>query len=323
MTAHRQAIVAAITYELGELRRVEDICAIETDIRRVSELLQKGLKTVSCLGDNGMAAIQRCALATLDKLGLEAGEIDAVLWVSESFNGVVEANADQGESEFRTFRNLVFDTLAEIGIVRARMFCNSFGGSSNLLQSLFFARDLIEANRLKNILILCYDRVPTGVSRVMDAAVSLTGDGVAACLLAGTLPTSGPAYGIDYIGITPYELQSSRGDMSQMVLEMYRASKGAAADCYDSLMLQPHDFGTLIVSNYNEQTSRLFNRLLGFNSDSLFLHNVGRTGHIPTCDVLINLQDLWREACPERILLYSNGPISCGVMALSRRDVLA
>lgn len=312
-----QAQVSGIAFELGRLCDIAEAADHGVSEADLLELVARGQETFSWFDGPAVDAIQRCVQATLDQTGLEPQTIDGVLVVTECFAGLSDGLPLDAEPAFRVARNLVFDSLSEIGVNRAAIFCTTFGGSSNFVQALVLAKALIETGAYKRLLMLCIDRLPPGESRMMDAALAVTGDGVATCLVSAE-PTTG-GFLIDYAGVCPYAPSAQSNGLASMVLEMYRATKGAAADCYETMGLQPHDFGGLVLSNYNQTTSRVFARLLGFSAEQTFLKNVIRTGHVPACDPLINLLGLTTESARkagERLLLYANGPISCGVVAL-------
>lgn len=317
METPRQARLDGIAFELGRLCAIAEAAAHGVSEDDLFELTAKGQETFSRFDAPVVEAIQRCALATLDQTGIAARAIDGVLVVTECFAGLSEGLAVAAEPAFRTARNLVFDSLAAISIDRATIFCATFGGSSNFLQAVILAKALVETGAYQRLLMLCIDRLPADENRMMDAALAVTGDGVATCLISANPEVGGLL--IDYAGVTPYAPSAQPGALPSMVLEMYRATKGAAADCYETLGLQPGDFGGLVLSNYNQMTSQVFARLLGFATEQSFLKNVARTGHVPACDPLINLLGMTRESARpagERLLLYTNGPISCGVVAL-------
>jgi 3-oxoacyl-[acyl-carrier-protein] synthase III len=320
MNASASARFYGIAYELGELCSVHEILEEGISQESFDALLEKGLQTYSRFDTPLPEAIKRCAAGTLAEAGVEPGEVDAVIVVTECFAGLIEGREPDGDPDFRAARNVVFDSLAGIGITSAVYFCTTFGGSSNFLQAAMIAKPLVEGGNFRNMLMVCADRIPHGETRLMEAAVALTGDGVATCLVTARQPARAlPSFGIEYVGISPYMGTGHQTDWTRLILEMYRSTKGAAADCYDALGLQPEHFEKLVLSNYNELTTKVFTRLLGFAPDRTFSQNATRTGHVPACDPLINLKDMSSQLAlpPEaRLLVYANGPISCGVASL-------
>lgn len=312
------AILCGLAAELGDILPISDLAGPAPHHEQISELEEMGLRTFSCMGEGVLDAVTRCVASTLDSAQLLPQEIKAVMFVTEAFTAVTDSCPHGGESLIRFHRNALADAVAAAGVVNVPTFCSTYGGSSNLLQGIFLIKHVVEFTKCTPVLVVCVDRVPPGTARWMDAAVALTGDGVASCILtAGPVDTK-PALKIEHVGITPYATAGAGNDWSRLIVEMYRATKYAAADCYEALGLQPDDYAWLIAGNYNLKTSQVFTRLLGFDDDRSFTANVALTGHLPSADPLLNLRDLTRlYSLTEgaRILVYCNGPISCGVMS--------
>lgn len=310
--------LCGINYALGSLCPIADLIGDEPeDVIRL--LIAKGIDTYSCFDtEPPLDLVADSVERTLQDAAIAASAIDLVIVVTESYEHVIRAAAARGDTEFRARRNELFDIITSLGIHDAVYLSTTYGGSSNFLQAVYVAQALLESGRACNALLLCADRHPSGTSRFMELAISMTGDGLATCVLTAA-PQLGPlAYEIEHVGITRYRPLSGRDQMVRMVLEMYRASKSAAADCYERIGRQPHAYDHLILNNYNQLTCRVFAQLLGFTLDRTFLRNAPRTGHIPACDPLINLKDL-APAPGSTVLLYANGPMSCGTISLKVR----
>jgi 3-oxoacyl-[acyl-carrier-protein] synthase III len=318
----KTACLSGLSYELGRLRPIADIVDDGESGEAVEILLSKGAQTYSQFDESLIDVIKRSAANSLRDSGIRAEEVGAVLVVTESFSGIMEASVGQGRSQFREARDALFDALAAVGVTKAPVFCTTFGGSSNFLQAVFMTMPLIETGRIDYMLIVCADRQPPAVSRFMYDAVALIGDGVATCVATLKPRPNADAYELEYVGISPFANAADLGDWGRMLLDMYRTAKCAAADCYDKTQRQPRDFGWLILSNYNKLSNQVFSRLLGFGDERTYLNNVARTGHVPACDHLINLKDLCLNiSLPPRtpLLLFVNGPISCGTISVIAR----
>lgn len=321
MSGFGKPAICGISYALGEIRPL-DAAAAGAPPEMLARLRQKGVHSFSRMDGAVPAAITQCVRRTLELAATTPAEIDSVLFVTESFTGFTDLEPMPGHSLVRAHRNLAVDAVAGAGVDDVPMFCSTFGGSSNLLQALFLAKPVLEFTSQKNMLLVCIDRLPPGVSRVMDVAEAVTGDGVATCLLTRQPKQPGSAFEIERVGITPYAHPDRHAGWNQLILQMYRATKAAAADCYEALALTPADYAWMILSNYNILTCRVFARLLGIGLERTFMRNAARAGHIPGCDPLINLRDLADEthlAPGTRILMYGNGPISCGTVSLRVR----
>lgn len=321
MNGFGKPAICGISYTLGDLHPLEQASADLTP-EVIARLRKKGIGKFSKLEGAVPEAITACVRRTLEETNTSPREIDSVMFVTESFTGFTDLEPLPGHSLVRAHRNLAVDAVSDAGVNDVPMFCSTFGGSSNLLQALFLAKPVLEFTSQRNMLLVCVDRLPPDVNRLMDVAEAVTGDGVATCLLTREPKHAGSAFEIERVGITPYAHPDRHAEWNRLILQMYRATKAAAADCYEALAVGPGDYAWMIISNYNILTCSVFARLLGFDLERTFVKNADRAGHIPGCDPLINLCDLAKEtrlAPGMRILMYGNGPISCGTVSLRVR----
>ena len=313
--------LCGISYDIGELC---DIGAIRADgeTEVAIELLQgRGVRGFSKLEGNLEEIMLRKSLETLNELCVQPSGIDSVIVVTESFGQLMDGSISRGDTEFRAMRNRLFSSLSRIGINKKVFMCSTFGGSGNFLNAVFMIAPLVRTGQLRNVLMVCVDQNPPGVSRYMEESLAVAGDGVATCLLTSSPTIQAAPLRIDYVGITPFMISEEWEHLGDAVLEMYRATKSAAADCFEATNLQPRDFDWLVMNNYNETTSDIFSKLLGFDRARTFSYNLPRTGHIPACDILVNLKDLIvlrsRLRAGARVLVYINSPYASGALALS------
>lgn len=321
---HHGVYLGGFAYRLGELHPITLPTGV-TEPEDASRLLQeRGVETFSWFRDELPSdVILDCLRETL--LGVDPAAVDTVLVVTESYADLFAAPLVDGETDFRARRNRLFDILNAAGLTGAPIFSITYGGSGNFFQGLYLARSLIDSGAAARILMLCADRHPAHVSRFMAAAIAMTGDGVASCLVSAAPmgeadEGAGPHYEIEHMGIKRFQPVDPPDAMGRLILEMYRSTKDVAADCYDELGLQPSDYDWLLLSNYNDTTTKVFGTLLGFSQEAVFGANAGRTGHVPACDPLINLSDLASQQRPadgSHLLLFANGPQSCGVVSLA------
>ncbi|HEY0310969.1 MAG TPA: hypothetical protein VGC56_00590 [Allosphingosinicella sp.] len=282
----------------------------------VDELLGRGVTGYSSFHGTLADAIAACTRETLGLAGLASDDIDVVILATESFFQLFDARHSQNSEGFREVRNASFDLFASLGINSASLFCATYGGCTNLLQALMLARAMVGSGLSRNVLIVAAERFGSIKSRLMDEAISIAGDGVATCIVNGDAAPGG--FVLDHVGTAPYRKFQADADMASRLLEMFRAMKNAAADCYDSCCRQPADFKWAILGDYNKLTTLTYAKLLGFPPERTFLDNVGKMGHIPF-DPLISLRDLQEKNVlgpSESILLFLCGPISCGSIAL-------
>lgn len=321
MSNHLLVYISGIAIELGRFCPADDILKDGDTPKDVKLLIEKGVKSYSKLEVPLSKIVIKCIKETLALACLKPSEVNGVFLITESFSELLETPIARGDTPMWTARNALFEVFSNIGIESSPVFCSTYGGSSNFLQGLYLAYPLAETGRAKHILLICIDCMPPNVSRFMPNAIALTGDGVASCIIS-TEPKSNIFYEIEHIGIVPYLRADPYAMLPNKMLEMYKSIKSAAADCYEATSKQPKDFAWLLLSNYNYLTSRIFSQLLGFSLERAWLYNVHRTGHVPSSDPLINLYGLEQAGLIDSgssVMLFINGPISCGTISLMQR----
>lgn len=313
--------LGGLAYRLGELRPVTDPTGADEAADAAELLVSRGVRTYARFADDPFALLPDCVAESLDLARTRPDEIDAVLLVTESYADLFTGPVLRGETAFRAGRNRLIDAINAAGMTRAALFSATYGGSCNVVQALFLARALVTAGAVNRVLLVCADRHPQSVARFMEQAIAMTGDALAVCVLADGPALGDATYRVDHVGLSRYRPVAAADDLGRLVLEMYRATKSAAADCYEALDLQPADYGWLVFNNYNDATTDVFATLLGFPRERAFRGNAARVGHIPSCDLLVNLADLQRAEPVlggQHVLMYANGPVSCGTVSLTR-----
>lgn len=315
--AASRAALTAIRYQVGTLRPVQDLLDADVPIEKVNELLQKGVTGYSELEQFPSELLVTSIRSSLDAAGVAPPEVDAVILITESFARLFDLGAQNGDM-FRNVRNQSFDFLSELGINKASVFCASYGGCTNLLQAALLAQTLIDKGLSRNVLLVAAEKFASAQARLMDEAISIAGDGIANCLVTSCAAAEPGSFRFHHLSTAPYKKFQMEGDVPNLLLEMFRAMKNAAADCYDACGWQPDDFRWLVLGDYNRMTSITYGKLLGFPPERIFMENVGKMGHIPF-DPLISLQNLHEQnkiASGEPILLFLCGPVSCGSMVV-------
>lgn len=311
--------IYGISTEIGQLHPIDDILIEGDSNELLEELKERGVNTFAKIDTNLSQLIINMIQKTLKNACLDPRDIDGIMIVTESYSGLVEREVERGGTPFRSGRNLLFELLAEIGLQKVSVFSSTYGGSGNFLQAMILADSIIQAGRIDNLLIVCFDRHPTDASRFMIDAIAATGDGIATFIYGKKTNDSIPYHEVQYIGITPYLNVSQCGSTSEKMLELYRCTKSAGAHCLEMTGMELDSYQWLILNNYNYVTSKLLSKLLGFSMDKTWMHNVARIGHIPACDSIINYHDLAQSGNIRNnssTLIYVTGPISCGVIAL-------
>ena len=305
----RCALLSGIAYELGELCPLP---AAEDDAAF-------GVSSYSIMNKELIEVTKETIRQALQRAKRDPDEVDAVLVVTESFKEFEGESTRAAQTSFQKARNIIWDAVSDVGIRGAPVFCSSFGGSGNFLQAIFMAKPMVELGGVGCLLVVCADKMSTGDTRFMSAAMAQAGDSVAACILSNESKDGADAYEVEFMNIVPFTFARNPGLLERMLADMYKTIKVVAEDCYISTKRQPSEYEWLVLSNFNVPNNRLYAKVLGFSEERTFMKNVGRTGHLPSCDHLVNLRDLAAETALKAgmpILFVVNGPISCGAISL-------
>lgn len=311
-------MIRAIRYEVGKCVPLCDLVGEGLSLGDANQLLDQQIVGVSVLERPLAEVMEVCIRESVKSAGIEAADIDAVILATESFGTLFEDDGPAAVGPFRNTRNRVFTLLYRLGISRASVLCATYGACTNLLQAIITAEALVTKGLSRNILIVAGEKFGAPGARLMPEAVSMAGDGAAACIVSGEARREDGAFRLAFVGARPYKQVDATSDRTNMLLEMFRAMRNAAADCYEACHLQPADFRWIVPGDYNTLTSVTHGKLLGFSPDRIFMKNVGQLGHIPF-DPLINLANLTQErliAATDRVLLFLCGPVYCGSIAL-------
>jgi 3-oxoacyl-[acyl-carrier-protein] synthase III len=311
-------VIKAIRYEVGECVPLCDLVGEGLSPAQASQLLEQQIVGISVLERPLAQAMEVCIRESVQTAGIAAADIDTVILATESFEALFEDDGPSTVGPFRHTRNRLFLFLYSLGICKASVLCATYGACTNLLHAFITAEAFVTKGLSRNVLIVAGEKFGAPAARLLPEAVSMGGDGAAACIVSSEARREDEAFRLTYVGTRPYKQVDTTSDSNKMLLEMFRAMRNAAADCYEACDLQPADFRWVVPGDYNALTSVTHGTLLGFSPDRIFLKNVGQLGHIPF-DPLINLANLSRDqliATTDRVLLFLCGPVYCGAIAL-------
>jgi 3-oxoacyl-[acyl-carrier-protein] synthase III len=279
------------------------------------------------LRDNGFAqcsvsdqpptalAIQAVA-KLLRQVGAGSGLIDAVVYGTCSFGH----EPDPGGGLETVVRERVLRTM---GLEQLPVYGVWLAESGNLASVVRLARALICNGRARTVLCVVADKVPEGPDeyREMPFAITINGDGAAACLLSAELPGAYTVEGVVQVAAPSITLYAK----GQRGLRKHLQIISGVRSCVDKLYIatgqQPDAYRWLITNNYGHSTLGEFADMARLPRHALFLANIARYAHIFTADGLINLADLTRNTdvpAGERVLVLSSGPLTWGAIGLVR-----
>lgn len=298
-------------YVLGELVPLAAMTpAAPAELR--DRLAANGFDRVSVADRGPVALAAEAVAAVLAGTGTGPSDVDAVLHATCSYwaepAGLAAAVHEQ--------------VLAGNGLAGARSVGLWLAESGNLTALLRQARALLLGGGLRTVLCVTADAVPArpGEYRAMPSAVTVNGDGAAACLLS--LDRPGP-YELEAVGQHAAVRMAGygRGQGVLKQLEVVRGVRAATRAVYAAAGTGPADYRRLLTNNYGAPTRRDLATAAGFPPDAAWAGNVARTGHVFAADGLLDLIDSERAdplAPGERVLLVSSGPVSWGAASLRR-----
>lgn len=309
--------ISGISFNLGELKSVDNLIDAGSLDDEITRLKEKDILTYSEIENCPYEIIFDCVKTTLEDTNNNADDIDAILFVTESFEALQERCFSSEQCDFLGARNALFERLIDHGFIKAPIFCTTFGGSSNFLQGMCIAQSFLNSGAYSNVLVICIDLHTNRTSRFIDDAIAVAGDSVAVCLLSKKKLSGG--FKIQHVNINAFQQSQKSLSIKEKMFNIYKATRESAANCFQKTELEPDKFNWLLLGNYNLLTSQIFSKLIGISLNKTWQHNVSRTGHLPSCDPLVNLGSLLKSQ-PEqesKILQFINGPISCGAIVLS------
>jgi 3-oxoacyl-[acyl-carrier-protein] synthase-3 len=301
------------SYALGDLVPLEQAVGADVSPKLIARLRSYGFDNCSVSGQPPSALAARAVESLLLRTGVRPGDVDAVLYASSSHR------SEPSSSQQQAVREAVLEPL---GLQAAPLFGVWLNQSGNLVSALRLARSLLVARGMRTVVVVAADAIPQlpGEFRAMANAVTINGDGAAACLLSSHL--RGP-YQLEGIGQAAAAgmATENRGRGLREYLEFLAGVRRALAQLYSACGTSGPSYRHLIANNYSQANLDDFADVAGVPKDRLFRDNVPKYGHVFTADALINLAGLTQtvEVLPdERVLLLSTGPVSWGAIGLRR-----
>lgn len=283
MTRGAPVYVHSVAYELGEIvEPISEISDLQQDSVSLESFLALGLANF-CRTERAPAELARaCSVRTLTEAQLAGGDIDILLYASETLL----------EKRYYAFDTKQFCCDMEL----SRAYPMGLFGSecANAQNGIQLAADIIRAGRARNVLLVTTDLIPEhkGFSRVWPS-VTVLSDAACSCIISSTPPVRG------------YELLSTalwtnpslwNIDLSVKLLEYFKGIvqgvKRVGTEVLRLAELQREHVQHVLVNNYNLSVVRTFVSQMGFELSQAYLDNLPRFAHSFAADGLINLTDL-------------------------------
>lgn len=263
-----------LAYTVGEAVPLTDIQ--EGDPEQVQVFTKLGLHHYRKSPLSLEQLCHRSVGETMRTAGVAPASIGAVL-IAPTVNSIHAVGLDYPE---------VARILGDHDLVDAKLYGVTLSKCSNLSAALELGSSLLRSGDHTEVLIVVGDKCGRDRDRFMDSAESILSDGA----LSFVLSTTGGDYALKHLETSSdlSHLTKSYGVFAfvdNSVKNLGKLWRNIPPD------LPLEKMEKVFCGNYNMLVQRSLMRELGVGEDLFYLDNLGRLGHVFSCDVLINLSD--------------------------------
>lgn len=273
--------MAGVAYELGQPRRLAELAEATTRPELVAALggERAGFKYYLASDASILALAEAAAVETLAATGQAPGEIDTVVFASDSF--VVGAEQRQELGRF----------LRRLGLARAYPINVTLAECASTISAIRVAAALVAQGEARNILLVSVDRAAfaTPATRIIGDGVGVASDAAATALI-----TAVPLEGFEIEGAaaaTSPELLDPGDDEPRGLRARVEAHQRLFRELLGRRGLRPADVERVFPNNFSRSVLRIFLGECGFRGEQIYFDNISRIGHCLGSDCLINLRD--------------------------------
>ncbi|MFF3404372.1 hypothetical protein ACFYW6_38890 [Streptomyces sp. NPDC002659] len=306
----RSAYLHSPAYRLGDLCPIDEL---GQDLGVLEEMRALGLATYSRFGGDPLELAADSLHSTLRASAIRPSEIEAVIYATTAYGSMGAAwSLLDTEAGLRKL-------LGRLGMHRAMPIGVSLAQCANLTSAISLAAGLVSAGRYRNILVFVADRIPSGVSRVVNPGTTVLSDGAASCIVSRTAHGGWELAGFAEHLDPPDDGLNPQENFFAYLKGTAAGIEAVCADLYEQLAVDADDFDLLLINNVNRSVVRLFAEHSGFPVGSVHSANIARYGHCDAADVIINLSDHagGSGATPgEWILILTSAPFARRAIAL-------
>lgn len=262
-------------YAVGQLVPVEQVAGHGL---LFSRLRRHGFDTCSVAGRPPSQLAAEAVSALLRRSRPGGGGVDAVVYGTCSHR-----SEPPGDGRVRGM-------LDRLGLAAAGLYGVWLGESGNLAGAVRLARALLAGSAARTVLLVVTDAVADrpGEYRAMPNAVTVNGDGAAACLLSTA--DVGP-FTLEGVGHRASAVMSAPGRATGLkeYLEYMAGVRASLTALYDDVGAGPEAYRWLVANNYSTANLGDFAELARIPHDRVFSGTASRHGHVFTADALITL----------------------------------
>ncbi len=324
-TARSDVRLGGLAWALGEIVPIESILDDAAPADLLDRLVNNGFRTCSVADEPATKLGARSVAATLACDGIDASEIDAVIYSQASF-GRDETGAPLLPEPRRRWgmRDTVVDhVLRPNGLLNCRLFGGIWlAGSGNLASIWRLARSLVLVRGYRTVLCVTADAVPRGRRqfRAMRDGIAVIGDGAASCIVSSDGPGQYVLEGVGQVASPRLSGLGSRHALQKRV-EIMSGIRTAAKRLYETTATDANAYRWLVTNNYARSTRNEFAQITGIGTERAYEGSVARVGHALAADHVINLTEL-EATSPldpdQRVLLLATGPLTWGASAVRK-----
>ena len=286
------------------LGKVVSLNALPLTPQQQDQLLDVRIKSYSNCSDETLTMLaSRALVSTLAKSNINASRIDALIICTSSYWHHTDLSP-----------KLLSEAVFDLGLVNANLFLTSVPGCHNAITGFRFARNILVAESLSNVLVCTCDIASDDDHRLGEGP-SIIGDGAGSCLLSNSV--NGDFELIDLLQSDVHAMTqlSVDGDDRRMHnVEWLNQISIITRHILDRNGLDPAQISMLIPNNYNASVTESIAKIV-----KIPLQNTIRFeelhGHIWSSDTILGLNriDVDILQSGDLILLLSTGPFYFGV----------
>lgn len=233
---------------------------------------------------------QAVMVAAAERANIDRKQVDAVLFATDSF---WENEIDQsGGSYYHGWsRYRLLQTIRSAGFVNAQPYASWMSACGNLGAALSLARGLIASGQHQTILIVSFDKIPAGTSRLMGNGTSLFSDGAVGVIvstrpqplqLTALASRSSPRLSDPEI---MYQAANPALAMMETVKAVFQVKSAFTAQSGTA----PSDFKWLLMPNLRADVMAALAGLLGAKAERLRRDSFQNFAHMHANDNLLTL----------------------------------
>lgn len=305
------ASISAIQYELGDLIKIDELDFLVSDQEKLKMYQASGLTNYVKTNLDPMELCFTSLSKTLDQIKVEKEEIDFLIFTSENAKrdyslGIRDANQLQ----------------IRLGLKKAQPIGVSLSECANVITGLQLGASLINAKMAKNVLLVCFDKLPEAdIRRRMPHEMSILSDGAVSCMI------SEPGKGdFDIQSITHKNMATQWDYFGTESSNMYSMQKlkslvGVTKRILKENAIETKEIKKIFTSNYATSIAKMFIEISGFKEEQGYYANIERFAHTLAGDILINLKDYVDESplnVNEKVFMLIDSFSSCGSIILTK-----